>query len=92
MYSGIEINCTIGLMIALTSPKITATTKMIPILCRVVSPPTKSTPETTRVTIHKANPVSAARSRNAIMALILPCPRLARAVINTVSFVAAKYE
>ena len=67
---------------ALTNPKITATTKMIPILCRVVSPPTKSTPETTRVTIHKANPVNAARSTNATMPPILPCPRMARAVIK----------
>ena len=40
MYSGIEMICTIGLMIALTNPKITATTKMIPTFCRVVSPPT----------------------------------------------------
>ena len=34
MYSGIDKNCTIGLMIALTRPKITATTKMMPTLCK----------------------------------------------------------
>ena len=58
MYSGIEMSWTIGLMMALTSPKITATTKMIPTLCRVESPPTKLMPGTTRVTTHNANPVS----------------------------------
>src|SRR5690242_4612393 len=72
MYSGIEMIWTIGLMIAFTSPKITATTRMIPTRCRVVSPPTKRTPETTRVTIHSASPVTAARRRNATMAPILP--------------------
>src|SRR5258705_2660526 len=51
-------------MIALTSPKITATTKMMPTLASVVSPPTKLIPGTTRVTTHSATPVSAARSRN----------------------------
>src|ERR1700752_4791362 len=51
-------------MIALTSPKITATTKMMPILASVVSPPTKLIPGTTRVTTHSATPVSAARGRN----------------------------
>ncbi len=74
--------CTIGLMIALTNPKITATTKMIPTLCSVVSPPTKSIPGTTRVTIHKANPVNAARSRNATMRPILPrCRPVAKAAL-----------
>ena len=34
MYSGIEMICTIGLMNALTRPKITATTKMMPTLCQ----------------------------------------------------------
>src|SRR3982074_1810791 len=64
MYSGIEMICTIGLMIALTSPNITATTKMMPALPSVVSPPTKLIPGTTRVTSHSASPVSAARRRN----------------------------
>src|SRR3954468_4077125 len=64
MYSGIEIICTIGLMTALTRPKITATTKMMATLARVVSPPTKRMPETMSVTTHNATPVTAARRRN----------------------------
>ncbi|CNP51127.1 Uncharacterised protein [Mycobacterium tuberculosis] len=36
MYNGIEKNCTIGLMNALTTPNSTATRKMMPILCGVV--------------------------------------------------------
>ena len=46
--------CTIGLMTALTRPKITATTKMMPTLATVESPPTKSMPGTTSVTTHRA--------------------------------------
>src|SRR6185369_8653844 len=53
-------------------------TRMIPTRCRVVSPPTKSIPETTRVTIHKANPVNATRSRNATMPPILDCAQQIR--------------
>ena len=44
MYNGIDRNCTIGLTNALTSPNITATTKMMPTLCGVVLPPTKRIP------------------------------------------------
>ncbi len=72
MYSGIDKNCTIGLMKAFTRPKITATTKMMPILCNVVLPPTKLMPWTNWVTTHNANPVNAARSRKGAMPAILP--------------------
>src|SRR5271163_648996 len=72
MYSGIDKNCTTGLMIALTKPKITATTKMMPTLCNVVSPPTKRSPCTNWVTTHNAKPVNAARSRKGPMPAILP--------------------
>src|ERR1700729_1541277 len=54
-------------MKALTRPKITATTKMMPTRCRRVSPPTKLSPWTTWVTTHRANPVTAARMTNAPM-------------------------
>src|SRR5689334_14798317 len=57
---------TTGLTIALTSPKITATTKMMPTRCAVESPPTNSTPATSLVTTHSARPVSPARSTNRI--------------------------
>ena len=63
MYSGIEMSCTTGLMMALTRPKISATTKMMPTRCNVELPPTKLIPETISVTTHSANPVTAARSR-----------------------------
>src|ERR1700739_2193949 len=71
MYSGIDRICTIGLMNALTRPKITATAKMMPTLCNLVSPPTKLSPWTTRVTTQSANPVNAARMRNGPMGLNL---------------------
>src|SRR4051794_19305848 len=70
-----EITCTIGLTIALTRTKITATTKMMPARANVVSPPTKAMPGTTRVTTHSATPVSAARSRKLPMPLILAWAR-----------------
>src|SRR6201996_5574156 len=54
-------------MKALTRPKITATTKMMPTRCRRVSPPTKLSPWTTWVTTHSANPVTAARMTTAPM-------------------------
>lgn len=41
MYNGIDKICTMGLMNALTRPKITATTKMMATRCSVVSPPRK---------------------------------------------------
>src|SRR6478735_4034571 len=63
--------CTTGLMTALTRPKITATTKTMPTLATVESPPTKSMPGTTSVTNQRANPVSAARSRNDPMASMI---------------------
>ena len=45
---------------------------------RILSSPTKRSPGTTRVTTHKANPVSAARRRKGPMWVILPA-RTARA-------------
>src|SRR6478735_10206318 len=57
------MNCTMGLITALTSPKITATTKMMPARSREESPPRMLTPGTRSVTTHNATPVSAARSR-----------------------------
>ena len=78
MYSGIDRNCTIGLTNALTRPKITATTKMMPTRCNVVSPPTKLSPWMNWVTTHNANPVNAARSRKGPMSEILPPERRIR--------------
>ncbi len=51
-------------MTALTRPKITATTKMMPTVCAVLLPPTNLIPGTIRVTTHSARPVTAARPRN----------------------------
>src|SRR6201997_4677044 len=59
-------------MTALTSPKITATTKMMPIFCNVVLPPTKLMPCTKSVTTHNAKPVNAARTKKDLIRLILP--------------------
>lgn len=50
MYNGIDKICTMGLMNALTRPKITATTKMMATRCSVVSPPANRMPGTKRVT------------------------------------------
>ena len=69
MYSGIDKIWTIGLMNALTRPKITPTTKMIPMRSNLVSPPTKRIPWTNSVTTHRANPVSAARMRKGPMSV-----------------------
>ena len=63
MYSGIDSSWTIGLMNALTNPKINATTAMMPTRCTSVWPPTKLMPGTMSVTTHSASPVTATRSR-----------------------------
>src|SRR5690349_16111710 len=61
------MNCTNGLITALTRPKITPTTKMTPTCCGVESNPSNRMPGTINVTTHNAKPVNAARSRKAPM-------------------------
>src|ERR1700712_2503725 len=72
-------------MTAFTRPKMTATTRMIPIRCSVVSPPTKSIPGTTSVTTHNANPVSAVRMTNGPMPMILSWPQLSARCLHHLS-------
>ena len=72
MYSGIDSICTIGLMKALTRPKITATTKMMPTRLQRRVAADEMMPGTMRVTSHSASPVSAGTKAETAPWSILP--------------------
>ena len=66
MYSGIEMNATIGLTMALTSPNTSAMSRMIASVSQLLSPPTIDRPGRISVANQMATPLMSTRTRKAM--------------------------